>query len=189
MTEKERMLAGRPYDSRDPELLGRYHEVRKLLRQYNQAPSTDRKQKRTILASLFGHIGQDIWIESPFFCDYGEQISFGNNVFVNYNCVFLDSNVITIGDNVMLGPSVHIYCATHPLKARYRIRTTQAKELRQTFYRTQSKKVSIGSNAWIGGGAQLMPGVEIGAGSVVTRSMPQNCFAAGSPCKVIRELD
>ena len=194
MTEKEKMLSGKPYDTRDPELLNRYHEVRKLLKQYRETLSTDRKKKRQILRSLFGKVGEEVWVEAPLFCDYGEHITVGNNVFINYNCTFLDSNVISIGDNVLIGPGVHIYCATHPIRAEDRISTNPEKDKQSAYYQTESRPVDIAQNAWIGGGAQLMPGVTIGAnttiaaGSVVTESIPDNCLAAGNPCRVIREL-
>ena len=186
------MLSGLTYDSRDPELLDRYHRVRELLSRYREISSEDREQKRSILEALLGDIGQEVWIEAPFFCDYGEHISIGNNVFINYNCIFLDSNEVAIGDNVLIGPGVHIYCASHPLKAEDRIVRDEG---RQTYYRTQSKPVSIGNNTWIGGGVKIMPGLTvgenttIGAGSVVTQSIPADRFAAGNPCKVIRELE
>jgi maltose O-acetyltransferase len=190
MTEKEKMLAGELYSSRDPELLGRYHEVRKLLLEYNHLPSKNLDKKEHILASILGDLGENVWIESPFFCDYGEQIRIGSNVFINYNCIFLDSNSITIGDNTLIGPAVQVYTATHPLKAEERINTDPS----CITYLTSSKPVKIGRNCWIGGGAILMPGVSIGdhttigAGSVVTKSLPENCFAAGNPCNIKKEL-
>lgn len=194
MTEKERMLSGQPYDSRDPELLGRYHEVRKLLSQFGSIPSDDQERKGIILASLLGSHGDNVWIEAPFFCDYGEQIRIGSNVFINYNCVFLDSNEVIISDNVLVGPAVHIYTTSHPVHAKDRIQTGEANGRKKTSYLTQSKPVKIGRNAWIGGGALLMPGITIGrnttigAGSVVTTSIPSDCFAAGNPCRVIKQL-
>lgn len=188
MTEKERMLAGLRYNSRDPELLGRYHEVRELLGAFRQTSSKNDERKSEILKSLFGGVGKDVWIEAPFFCDYGEQIHIGNHVFINYNCVFLDSNTITIGDHVLIGPGVQIYTASHPLNADERI------NIKENSYFTTSKPVEIGRKCWIGGGSLIMPGISIGArttigaGSVVTKSMPADVFAAGNPCKVIRDL-
>ena len=188
------MLAGKPYNSRAPELLSRYHEVRKLLKKYQETASTDRKKKQQILQLLFGKVGDEVWVEAPFFCDYGEHITVGDNVFINYNCTFLDSNVISIGDNVLIGPGVHIYCASHPIRAEDRISTDRQQDRQGVYYRTESKPVDIAKNVWIGGGAQLMPGVTVGAnttiaaGSVVTESLPENCLAAGNPCRVIREL-
>lgn len=194
-TEKERMLAGEIYNSRDPELLARYHTARGLLKEFAAADSTDSARKQQILASLFGTLGQGVWIEAPFFCDYGENIHLGNDVFINYNCVLLDCNRIVIGNNVLIGPAVQIYTATHPLQAGARIKSNKGTEAGAAGYVTRALPVTIADNVWIGGGAILMPGVEIGAnttigaGSIVTKSVPASCFAAGSPCRVIRELD
>lgn len=190
-TEKQRMLAGEPYNSRDPELLTMYHKARLLLKDFLATDSTQTQRKQTILSDLLGSVGEDVWIEAPFFCDYGENIFIGSHVFMNYNCVLLDCNRIVIGDHVLVGPAVQIYTATHPLLAQERI---PSENPQFSGYVTQSKPVHIGDRAWIGGGAILMPGIKIGenttigAGSVVTKSVPANCFAAGNPCQIIREL-
>lgn len=192
-TEKERMLAGEIYNSRDPELLTIHHHAQKLLKSFSNTPSTDTETKQKILASLLGSLGRNVWIESPFFCDYGENIFIGNNVFINYNCVLLDCNRITIGNNVLIGPAVQIYTATHPINAQERIRPSKD-DPGLTTYVTRAEPVTIGDNTWLGGGAVLMPGVEIGenttigAGSVVTKSIPANVFAAGNPCRVIKAV-
>lgn len=194
MTERERMLAGEPYRSRDPELLALYHNAQALLAEFRATASTERDEKRQIISSLLGQVGEDVWIEAPFFCDYGAHISIGSGVFINYNCVFLDSNTITIGDNTLIGPGVQIYTATHPLPARDRIRYENVDGTEGAYYVTHALPVQVGDNVWIGGGALLMPGVTvgdnttIGAGSVVTKSIPPDCFAAGNPCTVIRHL-
>lgn len=191
-TEKERMLAGETYNSRDPELLSMYHKARTLLKDFTAADSTDTYRKQEILSALLGSIGDDVWIEAPFFCDYGENIFIGDRVFINYNCILLDCNRIAIGNNVLIGPAVQIYTATHPLLAKERIKSVGSEALG---YVTQALPVKLGDNVWIGGGAILMPGIEIGenttvgAGSVVTKSIPANRFAAGNPCRVIRELN
>ncbi len=190
MTEKEKMIGGELYDSRDTELLNRYSTVRKLLHSFNHEQLTEQDEKKKLLGKLFGSMGENVWIEAPFFCDYGEQIHIGKNVFINYNCVFLDSNTIRIDDNTLIGPAVQIYTATHPLKADARITSGG----NGTRYLTKSKAVHVKNNCWIGGGVMVMPGVTIGenstigAGSVVTKSVPANCFAAGNPCNVIKEL-
>lgn len=191
-SEKERMLAGEPYRSRDPELLALYHRAQNLLGEFRSAESTELQKKRSVLSALLGRIDDDVWIEAPFFCDYGENIHIGRGVFVNYNCVFLDSNKITIGSDTLIGPGVQIYTAGHPLDAGERVRYES--ETTPSYYVTRAMPVNIGDRAWIGGGAIVMPGVSIGdnttigAGSIVTKSVPANCFAAGNPCAVIRRL-
>jgi maltose O-acetyltransferase len=193
-TEKEKMLAGQPYQSRDPELLALYHHARRLLARFGNAASDDAKEKEDILRRLLGRLGTGVWIEAPFFCDYGVNIRIGDNCFINYNCVFLDSNLITIGDNVLIGPAVQLYTATHPLNPEDRILADAGGNPLRASYYTRALPISIGDNAWIGGGALIMPGVTIGpgtaigAGSVVTKDIPAGCFAAGNPCRVVRTL-
>lgn len=188
MTERERMLAGESYRSRDPELLGLYHRAKSLLQQYSSTPSTHAQDKQRLLSELLGKVGSDVWIESPFFCDYGVNIRIGDHCFVNYNCVFLDSNRITIGNNVLIGPAVQLYTPTHPLAPDDRIRADEPG------YVTRALPITIGDRVWIGGGAMIMPGVTVGygstvgAGSVVTRDIPERCLAAGNPCRILRQL-
>ncbi len=191
MREKEKMLAGQNYNSRDPELLNAYHKARGLLQEYNSLGSTELLKRTEILDELFAHNGEGVWIEMPFFCDYGEHISIGENTFVNANCFFLDNNVITIGKNGLIGPYVQIYTANHPLKASERIVISKDGSTR---YLTNTKSVSIGDNVWIGGNTVIMPGVTIGdnvtigAGSVVTKDVPDNILAFGNPCKEVKKL-
>lgn len=190
MTEKEKMLAGEYYNSRDPELLALYHRARKLLQQYNTLNTELIEKRNDILSELLGHKGDGVWIESPFFCDYGVNISIGKNTFVNVNCMFLDNNTITIGENGLIAPYVQIYTALHPLKASERI----IEDEQGTRYLTATKPVTIGDNAWIGGNTVIFPGVTIGhnvtigAGSVVSKDIPDNVLAFGNPCKVQRAL-
>lgn len=187
MTEKQKMLAGQAYRSRDPELLAIYHRAKQLQAEFAATTSVEGDRREQLLRSLFGTLGAGVWIEPPFFCDYGEQIHIGANCFINYNCVFLDSNRIDIGNNVLIGPAVQIYTASHPLSAKERL-------VNDGGYLTLSKPVRVEDNCWLGGGVLLMPGVTIGAnstigaGSVVTRDIPANRFAAGNPCRVIREI-
>ena len=184
------MLNGEPYDSRDPVLLEMYHRARGLLRSLNQLDSKLMHKRELILKDLLGNLGSNVWIESPFFCDYGENISIGDNTFINVNCMFLDNNKITIGKNGLIAPFVQIYTAGHPIKANERIVESQD----SSRYVTYTRPVRIGDNVWIGGNTVIFPGitignnVTIGAGSVVTKSIPNDVLAFGNPCHVIRDL-
>lgn len=192
-TEKEKMLAGELYDPGDKELLARWHEAKKIMRRYNQADTTDRKLLHGILDDLLGSKGENVWITAPVYVDYGENIHLGNNVEINMNCVFLDCNKITIGDHSGLGPNVQIYAVAHPVNPEERLSQTEGDDF--PFWRTCSAPVTLGRNVWIGGSSILLPGVTIGdnttigAGSVVTKSIPANCLAVGNPCKVIKQLE
>jgi len=190
VTEKEKMLQGNYYNSRDPELIKMYHKARNLLKRYNNLDSELTKERAEILTDLFEFKGTDVWIEAPFFCDYGENISIGDKTFVNTNCMFLDNNKITIGKNGLIAPYVQIYTASHPLKASERI----IEKRNESRYLTFAKPVTIGDNVWIGGNTVIFPGVTIGnnvtigAGSIVTKNIPDNVLATGNPCKIQREL-
>ena len=181
-TEREKMLAGELYDSTDSDLAARRNRARDLCQSLNATRSDDTDQRRAILRQLFGAGGDSVWIEPPFFCDYGENIRLGERVFFNFNCVLLDVCPVTIGDFTMFGPAVQIYTPLHPLNAAAR----RGKEY--------GKPVVIGSDVWVGGGAIILPGITIGdravigAGSVVTRDVPADVFAAGNPCRVIRAI-
>jgi maltose O-acetyltransferase len=182
MTEREKMLAGQLYDPLDPELCRDRQLCRDLCKRLNDSHEDQQVERRRILAQLFG-AETDAWVQPPFFCDYGRNIRLGKKVFFNCNCVVLDVMQVTIGDNVLFGPSVQIYAATHPIEA----------EIRRQWLEF-AKPVSIASDVWVGGGAIICPGVTIGArtvigaGSVVTRDIPENVLAAGNPCKPIRNL-
>ncbi|MCE5231277.1 sugar O-acetyltransferase [bacterium] len=187
-TEKEKMLSGELYDCADPELIARWHFAKQLHREYNSTLSTDAEKLNSILTKLLGSKGRNVWITAPFFVDYGENIHIGDNVEINMNCVFLDSNKITIGDNCGIGPGTHIYTVFHPVKAEERL------SRESTFWKSRTAPVTIGKNVWIGGSVIILPGVTIGdnttigAGSVVTKSVPASSLAVGNPCRVIKEL-
>ena len=181
-SELEKMLAGELYNALDAELVERRIRARELCYQLNATRETEQDQRRPILQELFGAGGDSVWMQPPFFCDYGSNILLGQRVFFNFNCVVLDVCQVKIGDYTMFGPAVQIYTATHPLEA----------ELRRT--QEFAKPIEIGADVWVGGGAIICPGVRIGertvigAGSVVTRDVPSGVLAAGNPCRVIREL-
>lgn len=194
MTEKEKMLAGLPYNCGDGQLLSRWHRAKALLLEYNTTPSTDREKLDRILSELLGGRGKNLWITAPFFCDYGENIFIGDNSEINHNCVFLDCNTITIGKNALIGPAVQIYTAFHPLKASDRLQTRPCESGDMIFCTTQSAPITVGDNVWIGGGSILLPGVvigdnaAIGAGSLVVKSIPPDTLAYGNPCVPVRAL-
>ncbi|MCL6261551.1 sugar O-acetyltransferase [Aquiflexum sp. TKW24L] len=193
MTEKEKLLAGEFYNSRDPELLEMYHQAKGLIQKWSKVSSQNSEEKFSLLKLLFGFIGKGVWIEGPFHCDYGKHISIGENTFINTNAVFLDCNRIDIGKNVLIGPNVQIYTATHPISATERI--VQNPEPNQAPYKTKALPVRIGDNCWIGGNTIILPGITIGnnvtvaAGSLVTKDIPDNKLAMGSPAKIIRDLE
>jgi maltose O-acetyltransferase len=192
MSEKEKMLAGLHYNSRDPELIERYYLVRKLLVKLNNSSPIDPEQRNELFTSLLGKMGDNVWIETPFFCDYGEHIYIDEGTFINVNAIFLDNNIINIGKNGLIGPGVQLLTASHPLTARERLITSN--ENLKTSYKTFSKPIQIGDNVWIGGNTVVLPGitignnVTIGAGSVVTKNIPDNMLAFGNPCKIIRQI-
>jgi maltose O-acetyltransferase len=193
-TERQKMLAGEPYRSRDPELLAMYHRARDLLATFARIPSFNTEEKREVLLKLFGSLGRGTWIEAPFYCDYGVNINVGSDCFINANCVFLDCNTITIGNNVLIGPAVQLYTPTHPLAASERLQFDDPDEPKRSRYVTQALPITIGDDTWVGGSTILMPGVSvgarstIGAGSVVLDSVPEDSLAAGNPCRVLRRL-
>jgi maltose O-acetyltransferase len=180
--EKEKMLAGELYDPLDPELVRARERARDLCWDLNATREQDQETRRSILKELIGRGGDSVWMQPPFYCDYGSNILLGERVFFNFNCVVLDVCEVTVGDFTMFGPAVQIYTATHPLNAELR--------RKQEF----AKPIELGSDVWVGGGAILCPGVKIGsksvigAGSVVTRDIPGGVFAAGNPCRVLREI-
>jgi maltose O-acetyltransferase len=176
------MLAGELYNALDPELIAARTRARELCQLLNATSETEQDARRRILIELIGKGGDTVWMQPPFYCDYGSNIELGERVFFNFNCVVLDVCAVTIGDYTMFGPAVQIYTPMHPLDP----------ELRRK--QEYGKPVEIGSDVWVGGGALILPGVRIGsgavigAGSVVTRDVPGGVFAAGNPCRVIREI-
>lgn len=183
-TEKQKMLSGELYNALDSQLVKERRQARDLIKELNESRDAEQERRVEIFNLLFASIGRDIWIEPPFYCDYGSNITLGDNVYFNFNCVILDPANVVVGDNVLFGPNVQIYTATHPLSSLERQRGLEL-----------AKPIEIGSDVWIGGSTIISPGVTvgsrsvIGAGSVVTKDIPQDVFAAGNPCRVFQEIE
>lgn len=177
------MLSGELYNPYDKELSADRLQARLLIKQLNDTREDEAEERIRILKELIPNAGTGLWLQPPFYCDYGTNIKLGDKVFFNFNCVVLDVAPVTIGSRTFFGPNVQIYAATHPMNY-----TERAAELEY------GKPVSIGDDVWVGGSAIICPGVTIGnrsvigAGSVVTKDIPADVFAAGNPCKVIRTL-
>jgi maltose O-acetyltransferase len=177
------MLAGELYRADDPELESARLHAQEITWLFNATPAPERAERRRLLTRLFEHFGPDAVLEPPFRCDYGSNISVGARSFVNYGSVWLDCNRITIGEDVQMGPGIHLYTATHPLDA-----ATRKSGLESAL------PIAIGNGVWLGGGTIVCPGVTIGentvvgAGSVVVRDLPANVLAVGNPCRVVRSL-
>lgn len=187
MTEKEKMLHGLPFRTGDSELMADKAAARIKADLYNAVSDSESDcaaKRTTALKNCFGHCGEGAFIKPPFHCDYGYQISVGDHFFANFDCVLLDGGKITIGDHCMLGPEVCIFAITHPLDPKEREKGIGI-----------PKDVTIGDHVWIGGNATILPGVTlgnnvvVGAGSVVTKSFPDNVVIAGNPAVVIKRLD
>lgn len=182
-TEQQKMLSGALYDPTDPALVTGRDRAAALCRRLNQldAPAAS-DERQALLAELFG-APTDAFVTAPFFCDYGSNIRLGSRVYFNFNCVILDVAPVTLGDNLLFGPGVHIYTAMHPMSAAERRMGLES-----------GQPVSIGDDVWVGGGAIICPGVSIGAGavigagSVVTRDVAAGMLAVGNPCRVIRAV-
>lgn len=182
-SEKEKMLAGQLYRASDAILVSDRRLVRQRLKEYNDTWPEEQEKRFALLQSVLGRIGERVEIEPPFRCDYGYNISLGENFYANFNCIILDCAQVSIGNSVFLGPNVQIYTATHPLDPAIRSAGLEA-----------ARPITIGNDVWIGGGAILNPGVTIGdgctigSGAVVTKDVPPYSLAAGNPCRVIRSL-
>lgn len=178
-------------ETADKETLHLISNARKLTREYYFTDYSDTKEKHRILKELLGAIGKNVSIDVPFHCDHGKNIFLGDDIIINMNCTFVDNAPIRIGNRVLIAPNVQFYTASHPVLPQERF-VSDWEETGTTFFRTYARSIEIQDNVWIGGGCIILAGVTIGensvigAGSVVTRSIPANCVAVGNPCKVIR---
>lgn len=182
-TEKEKMLSGKPYVASDEELVSQRMYARERTFEYNSLPPSEKARKYKIITDLLGKTGQDFLIEPPFRCDYGNNIEIGENFYSHFNLTILDCARVCIGNDVLLGPNVSIFTASHPLHHDLRKEGLE-----------HAGPVTIGRSVWIGGNVVINANVEIGdrsvigSGSVVTRDIPEDVFAAGNPCRVIRHI-
>ena len=182
-TEKELMLLGELYTSFNDELKEDCRRSRQLTRLFNTTTEEQSEYRTELLKKLFKKTGEHIYIEPPFRCDYGSNISIGDYFYANFDCIILDVNEVIIGDNVLFAPRVCIYTAGHPIDAEIRNSGVEF-----------GKKIKIGNNVWVGGSTVINPGVTIGdnvvigSGSVVTKDIPDNVIAVGNPCKILREI-
>lgn len=169
--------------------------ARQLLAEYAHLTYEQKSAKRALIQKLFGRISTNVSVGQPFICDYGRNISLGNNVSINMNCTFVDCNRITIGNNVLIASNVQLYTAAHPVERHDRLVQDWTPEQSQYFCHTYALPITIGDGCWLGGGVIVLPGVTIGAGtvigagSVVTKSIPADCVAVGNPCRVIRHIN
>lgn len=191
MTEREKQAAGLPFDGANEELKKLQLRAFGLIRKLNETDIDDEITRKAIIEKLLGRAGKNLRVYLPFRVDFGCNIYTGDNVLINMNCTFLDTNKITIGERVLIAPDVKIYTAIHPLRANERYYDIGGGD---AYINTSSKPVQIGDDVWIGGGAIILPGVTIGnevivgAGSVVTKDVPNNVVVAGNPAKIIKHL-
>ena len=183
MTEWEKMQACQIYNDFDQDLFNRRVEAKKLFNEYNKTDDDDAEKRQDIMRRLFRGVGERVYMEPVFRCEFGKNITVGNDVYINFGCTILDCAQVTIGDNTLIGPNVSMYSANHSLDAQER--TTGG---------LIPKEIHVGNRVWIGGNTTILAGVSIGdesvigAGSVVTREIPSGVVAAGNPCRVLREI-
>lgn len=178
------MLSGQLYNPMDEELTQMRLNARLRLEQLNASSESQPEIRKTILQELIPNQGKNLWLNPPFYCDYGVNIHLGDNVFFNFNCTLLDVAEIRIGHRTLIGPNVQIYTPTHPIGHTLRASGVEA-----------GKAISIGDDVWIGGGVVICPGVRIGnrtiigAGSVVTKDIPDDVIAVGNPCRILKRIE
>lgn len=193
-TNYQRFLAGEYCNRLDEEVLNLMVQTKRLLTRFNATDSSEDTKRNEILCQMLGGIGNYSRVGANFHCECGKHIFIGDKVVINMNCTFLDDNIIRIGNNVLIAPNVQLYTATHPIDANDRFVDDWNELSGDLFFRTKALPITIEDHVWIGGGAIVLPGVTIGnnsvigAGSVVTKSIPAYSVAVGNPCKVIREL-
>lgn len=192
-TEKERMLNAELYDPSDAELSEISMKAHLLSQQYSQVPYDQDKKRQEIIDELLPNKGKNVYLQGPVYFDYGIFTTIGDNFYANCNLTILDCNKVTIGNNVMFGPNISIMPPMHPFM--YQQRNLRFRPDGSSYDYEYAKKVEIGDNCWLAsnvtviGGVKIGSGSIIGAGSVVTKDIPENCLAAGNPCRVIRKIN
>jgi maltose O-acetyltransferase len=184
MSEREKMVSGRPYEPRDPELTAARAEARRLTRAFTAVDPGDADGQRALLSRLFARVGERVTVEAPLHVDYGWNVTLGDDVYINAFAVLLDCAPIVIGSGALLGPGVKLCPATHAVDPEERRRDVEF-----------ALPITVGENVWIGAGAYIGPGVTVGddsvvgAGAVVVRDVPPRVVVAGVPAAVLRSLD
>ena len=180
-------------DTESQELFNLNVQARRLTKKYSLLDYDNFEAKNAVLKELFGAIGNNVAIDENFFCDFGKNIFIGDDVIINSGCTFIDNEKILIGNKVLIAPNVQIYTAYHPLLPEERLKDKKTGST--CYFNTCADPVEIKDGVWIGGGSIILPGVTIGensvigAGSVVNKSIPDNCVAVGNPCRVIKYFD
>lgn len=183
MTEWERLQQGLVYNDFDKDLFKRRVVAKKLFRAYNKSEDEETKLRSQLMQELFKEVGDNVWIEPDFRCEFGKNIKIEDDVYVNFGCVILDCAEVTIGSHTLIGPNVGLYAVNHLTDATERINGG-----------CYGKAIHIGKNVWLGGDVKVLAGVSIGdntiigTGSIVTKDIPSNVIAVGNPCKVIKEI-
>lgn len=194
LSERDKMLAGAQYDSHDPELLGMAVAARRRVAAFCATDPGDGERRFALLGEIFAGVGPGVHIEQPFYVDYGVHTTIGADTFINVNCVIVDDAPIRIGARALLGPAVQMITAMHPIRSADRRTPAADVAAGSAAWRTMTAPVTIGDDVWLGAGVIVLPGVTIGdrstvaAGSVVTRDIPPDCLAVGTPARVVRDL-
>ena len=183
MTAWEKLLSCQMYNDFDDDLFQRRVAAKKLFRAYNRTEDDQTETRQKLISELFKSVGKNVWIEPDFRCEFGKNISIGDDVYINFGCVILDCAEVSIGANTLIGPNLGIYALNHAIDAEERIKGGCI-----------AAPVHIGRNVWLGGDVKILGGVNIGdnaivgTGSIVTKDIPANVIAVGNPCRVLRQI-